>query len=57
MSVEGSSKVRAGSSITDELREWVAEQCSYLRGAKCSGYNKMLEIADRIDARYEKAVM
>lgn len=41
-------------SITDELREWVAEQCSYLRGAKCSGYNKMLEIADRIDARHEK---
>lgn len=43
-------------SITNELRRYVAEQCSYLRGAGCSGYNKMLEIADRIDAEYQKAI-
>lgn len=43
-------------SITDELRKYVAEQCSYLRGAKCSGYNKMLEIADRIDERHEEII-
>ena len=51
---QGSSRFEQGSNITDELREYVAEQCSYLRGAKCSGYNKMLEIADRIDAEHER---
>ena len=52
----GSSKALVGSSITDELRIFIAEQCSYLRGAGCSGYNKMLEIADRIDERYAEGV-
>ena len=42
-------------SITDELRRYVASMCGYPHGAKCSGYNKLLEIADSIDEDYVKA--
>lgn len=49
-SIEGSSKVRAGSSITDELREYAAGW----RDRSC--YKHLLAIADRIDAEYQKAI-
>ena len=48
--IEGSSKVRAGSSITDELRE-------YARENECESYCKLLfAIADRIDERHSVKV-
>ena len=48
--IEGSSKVRAGSSITDELREYAVEH-------ECDSYRKLLNaIADRIDAEHEAKV-
>ena len=44
--IEGSSKVRAGSSITDELREYAEKN-------ECKSYCKLLTaIADRIDAEH-----
>lgn len=47
----GSSKVRAGSSITDELREWFKD-----RLFMGNGYAEITAIADRIDERYAEGV-
>lgn len=41
-------------SITDELRDYIASKCGRLHGARCSGYGKLLKIADRIDERYRR---
>ena len=59
--IEGSSKVRAGSSITDELREWVheAENDGVIfvdPDSPRSDIPELLGIADRIDAEHEKAI-
>lgn len=41
-------------SITDELRDYIDSKCGRLHGARCSGYSKLLKIADRIDERYRR---
>ena len=48
MSAEGSSKVRAGSSITDELREYAKGRTDY------RPRERLLAIADRIDKQHER---
>ncbi len=47
-SIEGSSKVRAGSSITDELREWAHG----FTDLYASNERQLLAIADRIDEQH-----
>lgn len=56
--IDGGTEVERieGSSITDGLREYVVSMCGYPHSAKCSGYNNLLDIADRIDADHAKAV-
>ena len=52
----GSSKVRAGSSIADELRKYVNSNSEPYYGGCAGGVSirELLEIADRIDERHEK---
>lgn len=49
--IEGSSKVRAGSSITDELREWAGRNLYYKERR-----DELTAIADRIDEQHRKAL-
>lgn len=54
-SIEGASKVRAGSSITDELRECIATAIWQYENDVKTAYipkDKLTAIADRIDERY-----
>ena len=52
--IDGSSKVRAGSSITDELRDWIDAASRNAIDAELilGNYRQLLAIADRIDAEH-----